>query len=209
MRKFFARSYRFVTVPTDPATPAASVEAPTQTQTPKKGKGGKKAPATDATPVEGQAPATDPVVKAKGPNDLSAAEARCLAVMADGYGRLNCEIYSVTTDVLGCGTKTGGSAGLVGRGFLVVMPIEAQEGRRGGNAYFITAAGRAALAGQDDVPALTEKACAMEQAAKERFLAKRTKKAAEAAAMKAANVVAVPTTPAPEATATEAPATAS
>ena len=153
-------------------------------------------------PAEQKAPATP---KVKGPNDLTAAEARCLAIAADGIGRLNAEFYSIPTDVLGCGTKTGGSPGLVGRGFLEVKVIEAQEGRRGGNAYFITAKGREVLALQPDVPGLTAKACAMEATAKEKFFAKR---AAKKAAKPEAAATTVPDAPKPEAAAEQAPAPA-
>ena len=180
-----------VAIPTTPAsetiTPEVAVQDTPVVETKKSKKNKKAAEATTVPTPEGTTPAepkpaTPP--KVKGPNDLSAAEARCLALAADGVPRVNAEFYSITTDVLGCATKTGGSPGLVGRGFLEVKVTEPQEGQGGRvrNCYTITTAGRAALALQPDVEGLTTKAVTMELAAKEKFFAKKAAKKVEAPA---------------------------
>ena len=176
---------------TETITPANEAAAPV-VETKKQKKAKKAAAATTATegttPAEPKAPA---VPKVKGPNDLSAAEARALAISADGQGRINGEYYTITCDVLGTPSKAS-TNGLLHRGFLEARVVEPQEGQGGRTrtCFFITDAGRAALALQPDVAGLTEKAMAMEAVAKEKFLAK---KAAKAAAKPVAAATTVPT----------------
>ena len=168
-----------------------------------------KAAATPATEGEVAAPtdtteevtSTEPVApkepKVKGPNDLTPVEARALAILAGGQGYTNGDFYGcVNADTLGAPTKDKAANGLMTRGFVEVKVVEPQEGQGGRtrSCFFITDAGRAALALQPDVATLTEAAMTALSVARDKQLAKKAEKAAAKAAAAPATTT-VPTEP--------------